>query len=216
VSSTLTEQPSACPPHNVTECNEGYPTSDDDARSLAAQLKAAAVRLCGAGWPILPVSYPTADRLVSGRCPPDEDAAADWWSDQPYGIACRTGELFDALQVPSWLGRMLLPAVEHYATVVEVATALETAWLFLVTPNSPGIPDLPRDIGIRLRGAGDWILVPPTPTLGGTSRWVARPPEQRLAEQRLPHSLTLQWSVVRAVSSARRLMAEARRPRGQG
>lgn len=204
VSSTLTEQHLPKSPQKVIEAGQGVDFSDEPA-TIASQLKAAAVRLHRAGWPVLPAAHPAADRLVSGRCPPDEQTAADWWSDQPYGIACRTGELFDALQVPSWLGARLLPSVEHYATVVEVTRALESVWLFLVTPGAVGIADLPRSVDIRLHTTGGWILLPPTPTLGGASRWVSRP-----AQLRLPHALTMQWAVVRAVSAARRELAQRR------
>jgi len=169
------------------------------------ELTASAVRYSTAGWPILPVCQPTADRLICGHTPPDPQTAREWWADQPYGIACRTGVLFDALQVPPWLGRRLLPAVEHYATVIEVERSLQAAWLFLVTPHSPGIPDLPRAVAVRLHGTGGWILLPPTPTLGGGARWIAHPPTLRL-----PHSLTLQWAAVRAITTARQEIAAAR------
>lgn len=190
MSSTLTEQSVASSALSVT------------AKSGRNDLTLAAVRYCSAGWPILPLCHPTADRLVTSRSPSDRDEARDWWSDQPYGIACRTGAVFDALQVPPWLGRRMLPAVEHLATVIEIERSLEACWLFLVTPGAPGIPDLPRGVNVRLRGAGDWILLPPTPTLGGSARWVARSPELRL-----PHSLTVQWSVVRAMSGLRQDIA---------
>jgi hypothetical protein len=176
------------------------------ALSAAHELAVAAARYSAAGWPILPVRQPAADRLVCGQSPPDPETAREWWSDQPYGIACRTGVLFDALQVPRWLGRRLLPAVEHNATVIEVERSLEAAWLFLVTPGSPGIPDLPRAVAVRLHGRGAWVLLPPTPTLGGSARWIVRP-----VELRLPHSLTMQWSVIRAVSAARHEIAARRR-----
>ena len=107
--------------------------------------------------------------------------------------------------MPPWLGRRLLPAVEHYATVIEVERSLQAAWLFLVTPHSPGIPDLPRAVAVRLHGTGGWILLPPTPTLGGGARWIAHPPTLRL-----PHSLTLQWAAVRAITTARQEIAAAR------
>lgn len=194
MSSTLTEQPVSSPLQGVT----GLPSINE--------LTAAAIRYSRAGWPILPVSQPTADRLISSYSPPDAETAGEWWADQPYGIACRTGVLFDALQVPRWLGQRLLPAVEHQATVIEVARSLEVAWLFLVTPGSPGIPDLPRGVEIHLHGAGSWVLLPPTPTLGGSASWVARQ-----ADLRLPHSLTLQWSAVRALTCARREHAARRR-----
>jgi len=135
---------------------------------------------------------------VSTRSPADPDVAAHWWGDQPYGIACLTGTVLDVIEVPSWLGPYVLPAVEHNGCVVEVTRPLEATWLFFVTPGSPRIPDLPRVASVRLHTAGAWVLLPPTPTIGGGARWIVRHPNLRLA-----HSLCLQWAVVRAVTAAR-------------
>jgi hypothetical protein len=175
-------------------------------RSVTDALAAAAVRYRRAGWPIVPVSYPAADTLVCGCTPPDPEAAREWWSERPYGIACPTGVVFDALQVPPWLGRRVLATLDHYATVAAVERSLEACWLFFVTPGSPGIPDLPRGVGVRLHGAGAWVPLPPTPLLGGAVRWVNRPNQFKL-----PHSLNLQWTVLRSITAARRERA-ARRP----
>lgn len=169
------------------------------------------MRYSTAGWPIVPVCQPTADRLVCGFSPPDPNTAREWWADEPYGIGCRTGVLFDVLQVPPWLGKRLLPAVEHHAAVIEVERALEAVWLFLVTTGSRRISDLPRAVHIQLHTAGGWILLPPTPTLGGSTRWVCRPTPLRPDELRLPHCLTLQWAAVRAITAARHEIAARRR-----
>jgi hypothetical protein len=169
-------------------------------------LVAAAVRYRRAGWPIVP-SGPDADRLVCGHSPADPETAREWWSQRPYGIACRTGELFDVLQVPPWLGLRLLATLDHHATVAAVERPLEACWLFLVTPGSPGIIDLPRGVGVRLHGAGGWVPLPPTPLPGGAVRWVNRP-----GQLELPHSLNVQWALVRAVMAARRERAARRRP----
>lgn len=169
--------------------------------SLLPRLRATATHLVAAGWPIVAVSHPDAEQVVVDRCVPDAGTAADWWADEPYGIACRTGALFDAVEVPSWLGPLVLPAVEHCATVVEIVRPLAATWLFLVTPGSPRIPDLPRDAHARLLGSGDLVVLPPSIVLGGSTRWVARP--RPLDDLRLPHSLALQWAVVRAVVAAR-------------
>ena len=195
MSSTLPEQFIATESPNVT-------SPDVNALTLAA------VRYCTAGWPILPVCHPTADRLVCGQTPRDPETAREWWSDQPYGIACRTGVLFDALQVPPWLGRRLLPAVEHYASVIEIERSLRAVWLFLVTAGSRRIPDLPRAAAVRLYGKDEWVLLPPTPTLGGSTRWIAHPPKPQL-----PHSLTLQWAVVRTINKVRHEIANSRQRR---
>jgi hypothetical protein len=181
--------------------------AQDRQPTVTNALTAAAVRYCAAGWPILPTYHPDADRLVCGYAPPDPQTASAWWSQRPYGIACRTGELFDVLQVPPWLGQRVFATLDHYATVAAVERSLEAAWLFFVTPGSPGIPDLPRGVGVQLHGAGGWVPLPPTSLPGGAVRWVNRP-----SQLKLPHSLNLQWALVRAVSAARRERASRRRP----
>jgi Bifunctional DNA primase/polymerase, N-terminal len=196
VSSTLPEQPSEGSTRSVISHARDQ---------LKEQLKGSAVRLCRDGWPVLPLRYPEGDRLLTNHGPGDPETAAEWWSDQPYGIACRTGELFDVLQVPPWLGQRLLPGIEHYASVIEVPrSSLEIVWLLPVTPGNRRIDDLPRDCNVELRGHGDWIVLPPTPTLGGAARWVSH--QEKL---RLPHSLNTQWAAVRALSAARRERAAA-------
>src|SRR5215204_5043060 len=62
-----------------------------------------------------------------------------------YGIASRTGVLFDILEVPFWLGRRVLAAVEHPSGVFAIDGPAEPVWQFLVAPGRPFIGDLPRD-----------------------------------------------------------------------
>jgi hypothetical protein len=165
---------------------------------LQVRLREAAVGYARAGWPILPVETPTADRLICGRSPADADDAHDWWSDQPYGIACGTGEAFDALEVPTQLAERMLPALAQHGEPAVIEVPLTGTWLFLVTPRSPRIADLPARSGVRLHGRGRWILLPPTPVIGGNVTWIGRP------TGRLPHSMTVQWAAVRALVGARR------------
>lgn len=173
---------------------------------LVADLRDAAVRYCELGWPILPVCYPLGDRLIAGRPPSDPAAAKEWWSDQPYGIACLTGVLFDALEVPSPLGPHVLAALGHNGfqrddTPLVIERPVDGAWQFLVTTDSPTIPDLPRGIGVTLHRAGHTLRLPPTPLIGRPLRWIAR---SQPTTGRLPHSLAAQWAVVRAATTIRR------------
>ncbi|HET8642535.1 MAG TPA: bifunctional DNA primase/polymerase [Pseudonocardiaceae bacterium] len=167
---------------------------------LHRRLREAAVAYARVGWPILPVETPTADRLICGRCPPDATTAHDWWTDEPYGIACRTGEVFDALQMPARLGELVLPVLAQYGAPAVVEVPLTGNWLFLVTPGAPRITDLPADSGVRLRGRGWWILLPPTVVIGGTVAWVG----SSGPGGRLPHSMTVQWAALRALVTMRR------------
>jgi Bifunctional DNA primase/polymerase, N-terminal len=170
---------------------------------LAVRLRDAAAGYVREGWPILPVDNPTGSRLICQRCPADEATVHDWWSDQPYGIAGRTGTVFDALELPAHIGQKVLDALAQNGppavipAVVEVP--LTSNWLFLVTPGSPRIFDLPSDCGVRLHGKDRWILLPPTPVLGGTVSWVGHADQRRL-----PHSMNAQWAALRALVSVRR------------
>lgn len=165
---------------------------------LHRRLREAAVEYTQAGWPILPIETPTADRLICGTSPRDTATAQEWWTDQPYGIACYTGEIFDALEMPTQLGEQVLPMLSQQDPPAVVEVPLTGNWLFLVTPGSRRIPDLPPGSGVRLHGKGRWILLPPTPVVGGSVTWISRP------NGRLPHSMTAQWAARRALFSARR------------
>jgi hypothetical protein len=98
----------------------------------------------------------------------------------------------------------VLPTVEHHGSgVIALERPLESVWQFLVAANAPKIAELGRGRGIRLIGAGNWILLPPTQVPGGAARWVVRPrllgQTGDLAGPTPPHSPTLQWAVVRAL-----------------
>jgi Bifunctional DNA primase/polymerase, N-terminal len=150
-----------------------------------------------AGWPVLPVEVPTADRLICGRSPGDATTAEEWWTEQAYGIACYTGELFDALEMPTQLGEQVLAMLSQHGPPAVIEVPLTGNWLFLVTPGAPRIADLPAASGVRLHGKRRWILLPPTPVIGGAVAWIGQP------KGRFPHSMTAQWTARRALVNAR-------------
>jgi Bifunctional DNA primase/polymerase, N-terminal len=164
---------------------------------LHLRLREAAIEYTQAGWPILPVETPTADRLICGRSPQDVTTAEEWWTDQAYGIACYTGEAFDALEMPAQLGERVRPMLSQHGPPAVIEVPMTGNWLFLVTPGARRIADLPAGSGVRLNGKGRWILLPPTPVVGGTVAWIGHP------NGRLPHSMMAQWAVRRALVSAR-------------
>lgn len=164
------------------------------------RLREAAIEYVQAGWPILPVESPTADRLICGRCPPDAATAHDWWTDEPYGIACRTGEAFDVLEMPTRLGELVLSMLSQHGHPAVIEVPYTGNWLFLVTAGSPRITDLPADSRVRLRSTGDWILLPPTIIVGGTVSWIGLANR----DSRLPQSMTAQWAALRALVALRR------------
>jgi Bifunctional DNA primase/polymerase, N-terminal len=174
---------------------------------LHTRLREAAVSYARAGWPILPVETPGADRLICGLCPEDAATADDWWSDEPYGIACYTGVIFDAVQMPKRLGKLVLPMLAQHGQPAVIEVPITGSWLFLVPPDAPRIADLPGNSGVRLIGRGRWILLPPTPVIGGEVSWIG----QSGPNSRLPHSMNVQWAAHRALVIARRRPSPARR-----
>lgn len=158
---------------------------------LLTQLRCAAVDYAQSGWPIVPISL-TGDRLVAALSPIDAHTAFEWWSDRPYGIGCRVGEQFDALEIPTELGQRVLDRVRRHQLpeppAIEVAAW--GAWLLLVTPRSPHIPELRAYRQVRLHSSGSWIPLPPTGILGAETRWITRQDREQL-----PHSLTMQWTI---------------------
>lgn len=142
-----------------------------------------------AGWPILPLS-PAADQVVSGLVPPDVETALEWWSDRPYGIACRVGELFDVIELPPQLGAHVLDELHRgarsAASMIEVP--YQGRWLALVTPGSPLMMELAghRRV-VRLRRDG-WVPLPPTAVVGGRVVWTS--------QGAITHSLVTQAAIV--------------------
>lgn len=158
---------------------------------LLVRLRSMAVEYVRTGWSIVPVS-PAGDRLIAGLTPPDPATAFDWWSDQPYGIGCRLGEQFDALEIPADLGARLIDRLRrnHVPNPGVIDMPGRDRWLFLVTPGTRRIMELTQHPQVQLYTTGSWIPLPPTRIHGGEVRWVSQPDRDHLT-----HSLILQWMV---------------------
>ena len=128
-----------------------------------------------AGWPIVPLR-PAGDQVVTWMSPRTPAMAMEWWSDRPYGIACRVGELFDLIEMPKVLGQDVLHELRQAgrgpASVIEIPQ--QERWLFLVTPGRPVTQDLAayRHV-VRLVRSG-WVPLPPTPLAGATVTWISQ------------------------------------------
>jgi hypothetical protein len=170
----------------------------------------AAARYANVRWPILPVHREAPEdfgsisrrELVTTLPTTDESLARDTWTDVPYGIAVAVGELFDILVIPSRIG----PALASQFPTASIAAIKHPRnhWLFLVTPGSPPIEDMPRQAGIRFYRQGRYVLLPPTVVNGGALEWEIKPGCWTATSRgihrpvlHVPHSLIAQMAVAR-------------------
>ena len=184
--------PDALHNHDYQQASEGL-VNTGKGRRIDRRTLTAVSEYVTDGWPILPLS-PAGDRLVAGMSPDNVGTAIEWWSDRPYGIACRIGQRFDILEVPVGLGERLVTHLSQAYRPIAVAHVPEQAsWLFLVSPASPLITEL-RGFQrfVRLRREG-WIPLPPTPTTRGRVTWISHGV--------IPHSLIAQGAAFKLLQS---------------
>lgn len=184
-------QPTMAPRHTVARRDLERPANGTQTSGWTPDkaLLDAVAAYVSAGWSILPLS-PAADQVVSGMVPPDVQTAVEWWSDRPYGIACRVGELFDVIELPPQLGAQVLAELHRGArgpaSMIEVP--YQGRWLALVSAGSPLMMELAgHRCVVRLRRDG-WVPLPPTAVVGGRVVWVSR--------GAFTHSLVAQAAIV--------------------
>nr|MDT0658838.1 bifunctional DNA primase/polymerase [Micromonospora sp. DSM 115978] len=179
------------------------------------RLRRIAVRYAVHGWDVTPGASLTRHRFVCGRvgchttgCHPamedwetgasaDPARVATWWRVRPHSVLLVTGRAFDVLEVPAYLGRAALDAIESATGQASgrrsgdgpappldrrrgpVAVTPGGRWMFLVRPGEPLRPELDQCLYVVRHGAGSWIPAPPTRLPEGTVRWVVPPEETR-------------------------------------
>jgi hypothetical protein len=188
-------------------------------------LRRAAVRFADHRWDVVPGAWLAGCRFACERpgCPTtschpalegwERAASADpqrvgaWWRTRPHAVLLATGNAFDALEVPTHLGRRLLAAARLHAGVVgpgrgqlrgPVAATPTGRWMFLVRPGDPLRPELETSLDVVRHGPGSWLPAPPTRMPEGRVRWIV-PPEE--VAWRLPDSYALQRMLVDALNA---------------
>jgi hypothetical protein len=189
------------PTHNERRRPDGPTTSE---------LTAAAIRYLRAGWPVAPARLPIrapgavlSVRELAVHVPPaDEATAGRWWSVRRAGIAALTGIAFDVLVVPARIGEQVTAAFPPGA--LPAAASPRGDWLLPVTTGT-SLADELTDRGVRLHGAGDYVLLPPTPLATGPLSWVTGPLTNgaHLPVQ-LPHAVAVQRITMEALRGPRR------------
>ncbi|MBV9139743.1 MAG: bifunctional DNA primase/polymerase [Pseudonocardiales bacterium] len=154
-------------------------------------LRDAAVKATRWGWPVMPGTFPSADRRWYGRegarrlCPiedswaqalvTDRVEAYEVWSEHPYGVLLVCGRGVDVLELPEEWGARLSDA-----KVPQIPLAVSSSprqWLLFTTTGSGHLSPELTQVGVRLHTAGSWVALPPT-TVEPMSpqRWLDPPP----------------------------------------
>lgn len=153
------------------------------------ELRNAAISATRWGWPVVPGTFLTPDQRWYGRDDAtalgpiedgwqsapvtDPDEAYEIWSQHPYGVLLVCGRGVDVLEVPRRI--KLLPVLTAAGLVVPVAVSgPPLRWQVLMATGSGALlPELAL-ASVRLRGAGAWVALPPTPVADlFTARWIA-------------------------------------------
>jgi hypothetical protein len=161
----------------------------------------AALTYAALGWPVAPVLHDLAD--VARRATTDPARISDWWRRYPdAGIALATGGPVDALGVPSLVGRAALARLQEVGLAVGPVAGTQHRYHFLVAAGGRdqfmthherlGVPYL----DISYHGAGDAILLPPSPLDGYPVRWELSPQGCILSKgQPLPNAAELHGTI---------------------
>jgi hypothetical protein len=157
------------------------------------------------GWPVVAGACLLGDRFTCGlgcRTVSCHPAHEDWeinatadlatiattWRRKPFSVLLSTGEAFDALDVPAYIGVLNGDRVRG-----PVALTPTGRWMFLVRPGGCLEPELASHHGVVLHGAGSWIPAPPMRTPAGRVRWAIAPHQ---TDWRLPDADDLQETLV--------------------
>ena len=188
--------------------------SDSWRRAFQVELRAEAIGLAYRGWAVLPGTYPAGSQWAGrdgfsadGPVPVHADwqervgsapeQVATWWTGQPHSLLLATGHGHDAIEVDVELGREVARVLRGTGAPVPIIGTPDSRWLFLTTTGRELDAAL-TEHDVLLRGAGQWITLPPSPAAHGVVHWRVKPevcgwriPDQRLIQDALLTALGL-------------------------
>lgn len=181
--------------------------------AFGTELRAEAIGFAWHGWPVVPGTFPQGSEWIGrpdapqhGPVPVHDDwvqqAEADpahtaaLWSGPPFTLLLATGIAFDVLDVPAELGRRVACELRGAGLPVPIAATPDGRWFFPVLSNGVLHPLLDTQSGVLLRGAGDWVPLPPSPFVPGVVHWRVKP---EVCGWRVPPLDDVQHAVVEAL-----------------
>ncbi|WP_424183945.1 bifunctional DNA primase/polymerase [Actinokineospora sp. G85] len=192
----------------------GSDRSDTWRRAFQVELRAEAIGLAFRGWAVLPGTYPAGaqwagrrDFEATGPVPVHDDwqqrigtrpdQVATWWAGQPYSVLLATGAGFDAIEVDAETGRRAAMALRSVGMPVPIIATPDSRWQFLALSSDRKLdPALTERSDVVLRGNGEWITLPPSPSQHGVVHWRVKP---EVCGWRFPSSRVVQDALLEAL-----------------
>jgi Bifunctional DNA primase/polymerase, N-terminal len=153
------------------------------------ELRNAAISATRWGWPVVPGTFLGPERHWHGRdnaaalgpivdgwqsapvTNPDE--ADQIWSQHPYGVLLVCGRGVDVLELPRRIKPLSVFRTGGLVLPIAVSGPPMRWQVVVATGSGALLPELAR-ASVRLRGAGAWVALPPTPVAElFTARWIA-------------------------------------------
>ena len=144
---------------------------------------------CGLGCrtvAVHPALEPWGDHVTT-----DPDEVSEVWGRRPYTVLLATGEAFDVLDVPAYIGVPAARAVRGPVAVTPLGR-----YMFLVRPGAELRSELAQQHSVVLHGKYSWIPAPPTRTPHGHVRWTVTPQQ---TEWEVPDSSRVQDALVATI-----------------
>lgn len=146
------------------------------------------------GWDVIPGAYPSDGGGSCSCCRPDclapcaHPVDLDWldrtprrptggrWLARPYNLVLPVGPAFEVFDVPARLGEWAAQLLAEAGTPAGPIEATPAGrWLFFTAPCGRVYGELAQPFDVWHRGAGEYVLAPPSRTGAGPVNWV-RPP----------------------------------------
>lgn len=152
----------------------------------------AGARLCGHRFSCGPGCRTVSCHPPHGRwestATVNSDAIVERWRHSPHSVLLATGDAFDVVEVPAYMGTGASDKVRGPVAVTPLGR-----WMFLVRPGGDLHPDLAQQHDVVLHGGGSWIPAPPVRMPEGRVRWAVAPHE---SAWRIPDLGTVQTALV--------------------